>query len=112
ARPGEPVRLEIVHPGGHTRQQGLALSGHAWNPYPWSEGSHRMTAGSGSSARQGVFNSFGPMMGTTLLVQAGGAARQPMDYLFRSQASFLFDGGTWGLLRVEPDHAAAAQNAP
>lgn len=110
ARPGETVRLEIVHPGGHTRQQGLALSGHAWNPYPWSRDSHRFDAAQGSSVRQGVFNSFGPMMGVSLQVKAGGAAQQPMDYLFRSQASFLFDGGLWGLLRVQADAAQTPNN--
>ena len=107
ARPGETVRLEIVHPGGHTRQQGLALSGHSWNPHPWSTNSRRFDAGEGSSARQGVFNSFGPMMGVSVQVQAGGTAKQPMDYLFRSQASFLFDGGLWGILRVQDDPKAS-----
>jgi hypothetical protein len=102
ARVGETVRLNIVHPGGHTRQQGLALSGHAWNPYPWSHGSRVLDASSGS-LRQGVYNAFGPMMGVTLEIQAGGKASMPMDYLLRSQASFLFDGGLWGLLRVEAD---------
>jgi manganese oxidase len=101
ARAGEKVRLHVVHAGGHTRQQGLALAGHAWNPYPWSSDSHRFEASSGSSIRQGVYNGFGPMMGISLEITAGGAGAVPMDYLFRSQASFLLDGGLWGLLRVE-----------
>jgi hypothetical protein len=25
-----------------------------------------------------------------------------MDYLWRSQASFVYDGGIWGILRVLP----------
>ncbi len=99
---GEKVRLNIVHPGGHTRQQGLELSGHSWNPYPWSDDSRVFDPSKGSSIRQGVYNGFGPMMGVTLQVDAGGAAQQPMDYLFRSEASFLFDGGLWGILRVQP----------
>lgn len=104
ARPGETVRLNIVHPGGHTRQQGLAVSGHSWNPYPWSQNSREFRSEAGSSIRQGVYNGFGPMMGVTLQLSAGGAAKRPGDYLFRSTASFLFDGGTWGVLRVgEPE---------
>jgi hypothetical protein len=41
------------------------------------------------------------MMGISLEVVAGGDAKMPMDYLFRSQSSFLFDGGLWGILRVQ-----------
>ncbi|MFT4194332.1 hypothetical protein [Ottowia sp.] len=105
ARPGERVRLHFVHAGGHTRQQGVALSGHAWNPYPWSADSRRIDASAGSSIRQGVFNGFGPMMGVTVEVTAGGTARVPHDYFMGSQASYLRDGGVWGLLRVEPGRA-------
>ncbi|MBU3891016.1 hypothetical protein [Methylosinus sp. KRF6] len=105
ARPGETVRLGIVHPGGHTRQQGLALSGHAWNPYPWAKNSSVLDPAQGSHIRQGVYNAFGPMMGISLEIAAGGEARTAMDYLFRSQASFLFDGGQWGILRVRPDES-------
>ena len=102
ARAGERVRLHFVHPGGHTRQQGVELSGHAFNPYPWSLDSRRIDANAGSAIREGVYNGFGPMMGVTLEVTAGGGFRVPHDYFMGSQASFLRDGGIWGLLRVEP----------
>jgi manganese oxidase len=98
---GEKVRIHLVHPGGHTRQQGIAISGHAWNPYPWTENSHALAENAGSSIRQGIYNGFGPMMGITLSVTAGGAGLVAMDYLIRSQSSFLFDGGIWATLRVE-----------
>ncbi len=101
AKAGEKMRIHFVHPGGHTRQQGMAISGHAWNPYPWIDNSHALNVHSASSIRQGVYNGFGPMMGVTLAMQAGGAAGVPLDYLIRSQASFLFDGGIWAILRVE-----------
>lgn len=100
ARLGEKQRLHFVHPGGHTRQQGLEISGHGFNPYPWSIDSLSFDAHAGSSIRQGVFNGFGPQMAVTLEITAGGARRVPMDYLIRSQSSFLFDGGLWGILRV------------
>jgi manganese oxidase len=51
---------------------------------------------------QGHVNAFGPMSGANLLVKAGGANEIALDYLLRSQSSFLFDGGVWGLLRVLP----------
>ncbi len=101
AKAGEKMRIHFVHSGGHTRQQGMAISGHAWNPYPWVGNSHVLNVNSTSSIRQGVYNGFGPMMGVTLAMQAGGAAGVPLDYLIRSQASFLFDGGIWAVLRVE-----------
>ena len=98
---GETVRLHFVHAGGHTRQQGLAVSGHGWNPFPWSRDSRRLDPSEGSSLHQGVFNGFGPAMGVSLEFTAGGSSHMAADYLIRSQASFLFDGGLWGLLRVE-----------
>ncbi len=101
AKAGEKVRLHFVHPGGHTRQQGLAVSGHSWDPYPWKSNSRELSWTGGSSIRQGVYNGFGPMMGITLALNAGGTAHLPMDYLIRSQASFLFDGGIWAVLRVQ-----------
>jgi manganese oxidase len=100
AEPGDTVRLHFVHAGGHTRQQGLAVSGHSWNPYPWTNGSRKFDAGKGSSIRQGVYNGFGPMMGITLELKAGGQDKAELDYLIRSQSSFIFDGGVWAILRV------------
>ena len=98
ATTGSTVRLHFVHAGGHTRQQGLAIGGHHWNPYPWSPDSRELRPEQGSSIQQGVFNGFGPMMGVSLEFTAG----PPRDYLVNSMASFAWDGGTWGLLRVRP----------
>jgi hypothetical protein len=47
------------------------------------------------------------MSGITLGVKAGGAGGVAKDYLVRSQASFLLDGGLWGILRVRPAATAA-----
>jgi manganese oxidase len=97
---GETVRLNFVHSGGHTRQQGLAVSGHSFNPYPWTSNSYKFDSSQGSTVRQGVFNGFGPMMGISIEMLAGGRDQVSLDYLIRSQASFLFDGGVWSTLRV------------
>lgn len=129
AQAGRQVRMRVVHPGGHTRQQGIAIHGHAWDPMPhlpgYSDQNSARTTGARSkapredvgSARmylnsqeaigkswlvQGVYNGVGPMMSANLLIQAGGAQCVSGDYLYRSQASFMFDGGIWGLLRVHP----------
>ena len=104
ANAGETVRLHFVHPGGHTRQQGLTLHGHPWNPYPWTADSRQFDASKGSSIRQGTYNGFGPMMGVSLQVKAGGENCVAGEYLLRSQASFLLDGGLWGILRVKPSN--------
>ncbi len=112
ASAGELIRLHFVHPGGHTRQQGLTVSGHGFHPYPWASDSHQFAPErcwpkpneplpTGCLTWQGVFNGFGPMMGTTLGFKAGGTAGLAKDYLVRSQASFLLDGGLWSILRVE-----------
>jgi manganese oxidase len=135
ARAGEQLRLRVVHPGGHTRQQAIALYGHAFSPFAATHcpppndrndpvqrarydrclagspqpdaGSRHLIATAADAMRhswtvQGNFHAVGPMMSANLLVQAGGQQCLPMDYLWASQASFLFDGGIWGLLRVEP----------
>lgn len=112
AKPGEPLRIHFVHPGGHTRQQGLTLAGHGFNPYPWGDGSHvfapercevvpAQAIPAGCLTWQGVYNGFGPMMAVTLGFKAGGTSQLAKDYLLRSQSSFLLDGGLWGILRVQ-----------
>ena len=108
AAAGREVRMRLVHPGGHTRQQAISLAGHAFTPYPYLNGSRAMAPTSGEALRdawivEGHVNGMGPMTTGNLLVRAGGARHVPMDYLWRSQASFLFDGGQWGMLRVLPD---------
>jgi len=107
ATAGSEVRMRVVHPGGHTRQQAISLAGHHWNPYPWNEDSSKLLSGHEAAVKdawvvQGAFNSVGPMMSANLLIRAGGEDQVPMDYLWRSDASFLFDGGIWGILRVLP----------
>ncbi|MBU1361519.1 MAG: hypothetical protein KJ901_22525 [Gammaproteobacteria bacterium] len=105
AQAGREVRLRVVHPGGHTRQQAFALHGHDWTPHPFDEGSRRLLPTHAAAVRnawtvQGAYNGIGPLMGADLLVEAGGRWNVDMDYLWRSQAAFVFDGGIWGLMRV------------
>ena len=117
ARAGSEVRLRVVHPGGHTRQQAFTVHGHDWDPAPWNLGSNVMRSTHHQATRdawtiQGSYNGVGPHMGTNLLLHAGGRAELPMDYLWRSQASFVYDGGIWGLLRVTPSTGDAPHRSP
>ncbi len=114
ARAGSEVRMRVVHSGGHTRQQAITVHGHHWNPIPWKpclnseqncRASAEMYADSEASLNdswitQGSYNGVGPMMAANLLMKAGGKSEMVGDYLIRSQASFVYDGGLWGLLRV------------
>lgn len=99
--------MRVLHPGGHTRQQAFTVHGHDWNPYPWDSDSRALLPTHYKAMKdawivQGSYNSVGPMMATNLLLHAGGRNEVPMDYLWRSQASFVYDGGIWGILRVLP----------
>ena len=104
---GNEVRMRVVHPGGHTRQQAFTVYWHDWNPYPLNSDSSELLPTHAEAMKdawivQGSYNSVGPMMATNLLLHAGGRNEVAMDYLWRSQASFVYDGGIWGILRVLP----------
>ncbi len=111
ARAGTEVRFRIVHPGGHTRQQAIAIAGHRWASAPHTNDSKAMFKTSAEAIDkawtvEGNAHAVGPMMAANLLTRAGGTGSLPGDYLIRSQSSFLLDGGVWGLLRVLPSNAA------
>jgi manganese oxidase len=105
AQAGREVRFRIVHPGGHTRQQSIAISGHRWANAPYKNDSSEMLDNSDDAIKQawtveGNAHAVGPMMSANLLTKAGGRDMQAGDYLIHSQSSFLLDGGIWGLFRV------------
>ncbi|MDX6498502.1 MAG: manganese oxidase [Blastocatellia bacterium] len=103
ATAGQQVRFRILNANGHTRNNVFALHGHFWQDEPYTNGSKVIgnnplsevkgaTYGVGPSSHYEAF----PMNG------AGGARKIPGDYLYRSQESFQFDGGLWGIFRVTP----------
>jgi manganese oxidase len=105
AKAGTEVRFRVVHPGGHTRQQAIAIAGHRWSNAPYTDGSTKMHAKSEDAFNnawtvEGNAHAIGPMMSANLLTRAGGTFAQPGDYLIRSQSNFQLDGGIWGLFRV------------
>jgi len=102
AQAGEEVRLRVVEPGGHSRNHVFAVHGHVWQHEPYVNGSteigdNPLSLVQGARMGHGPTNHF-----DAVLKHAGGAFGVTGDYLYRDFASFLFDGGLWGIMRVVP----------
>ncbi len=109
ASTGSSVRFRIVHPGGHSRQHAFVLYGHNWDYQPWIKGSTELfdnldgdEEAKMTSSRLGAIGGIGPARHVNILTTAGGKFEVPGDYLFRVQEQFQFQGGMWGILRVNP----------
>lgn len=102
---GTPVRVRVVHPGGHPRNHAFTLFGHDWIMNPWTKGSTEMGWNAESSNRVGTIGSIGPGRHVNILTTAGGCNKVPGDYLYRTQEGFALAGGQWGLMRVTPQTA-------
>jgi hypothetical protein len=98
---GMPVRFRMLHPGG-IDEQVLTLHGHNWQEEPFVPGSRSTEQGtSATSNALGSRDAFGPNVSWDLLVDsAGGPARVPGDYLFRTFIGTDFLNGFWGVFRV------------
>jgi hypothetical protein len=104
---GTRVRYRVFEPTGHPRQHGFTLHGHNWVHEPWVANSTvifkpgvdpepiSMTIGTqgGHTARRHW---------NVVLQSAGGVFKIPGDYLIRTQESFQFTNGLWGIFRVQP----------
>ena len=104
---GEAIRLRVLEPGGHARNGVFALHGHIWEQEPYADSS-RVIASNPFSEWKGARDGHGPGEHFDLLPKhgAGGINAIQGDFLFRDQASFAFDGGTWGVMRVLPPSKA------
>lgn len=98
---GQEIRIRMLHPGGHPRNDTYLLHGHIWESEPYVNdstviGDNPLSNWVGSQAGVGPGSHFDfvPKHG------AGSAFRVSGDYLFRTFQSFNFDGGVWGILRV------------
>ncbi len=98
---GDGVRIRMLHPGGHPRNDNYLLHGHIWEEEPYVNGSQALGSnplsnwvGSQVGVGPGTHFDFLPKGG------AGGRFRMPGDYLYRTFKSFHFDGGIWGIFRV------------
>lgn len=104
AEAGTPVRFRVVHPGGKARNNVFTLSGHIWQEEPWTHAS--TVIGDNPNSEWKGAQTLGPFShyNFVLVNGAGGKFAVPGDYVFRDLASFMFDGGMWGILRVEENN--------
>ncbi|MDQ1612722.1 MAG: manganese oxidase [Pyrinomonadaceae bacterium] len=100
---GSEVRFRVLHSGGHARNNVFMVHGHVWQEMPYQSGSKSTVIGfkndspwHGSQYGHGPSNHF-----DVVISSAGGRFNVTGDYLFRTFQSFQFDGGIWGLFRVE-----------
>ncbi|HEX8722463.1 MAG TPA: hypothetical protein VF736_17745, partial [Pyrinomonadaceae bacterium] len=103
ATAGQQVRVRLLQPGGHSRNNVFTLHGHVWEEEPYANNS--TTLGSNPlSEWKGAQYGVGPGSHFDFLLKhgAGGAFSVPGDYLYRTLQSFQFDGGIWGIFRVAP----------
>ena len=101
ASPGQAVRFRVAQPGGHARNHVFNLFGHIWEEEPFMAGSS-VIGTNPLSEWKGARDLIGVGNRSDLLLRngAGGRFNRLGEYLFRDQASFQFDGGVWGLLKV------------
>jgi hypothetical protein len=101
ASPGEAVRFRILESGGHARNHVFNLHGHIWEEEPW-EGRSILLGSNPLTEWRGARDLHGPGNHHDILLRNGAGGRFSItgEYLWRDQASFQFDGGIWGLLRV------------
>ncbi|MDD1610317.1 MAG: hypothetical protein LUO95_06850, partial [Methylococcaceae bacterium] len=102
SKAGDPVRLRVLHPGGHARNHVFQVHGHGWQEAPFTSNSTVMGKNNWSEwlgAESGI--GAGSHLNLMLTNGAGGYYATKGDYLYRDQSSFQFDGGLWGIFRVE-----------
>jgi hypothetical protein len=102
AKVGMPVRFRVLEPAGHGRNHVFQVHGHNWDQLPYTNGSTALGPRAVSERKGSQFGHGPGGHFDMLLSSAGGVFQAPGDYLFRDQSSFQFDGGLWGILRVQP----------
>jgi len=103
AQAGQAVRFRILNANGHMRNNVFNLHGHFWQDEPFTNNSKSIGNNPLSEFKGTVFG-IGPSSHYEVIPVngAGGGRRVPGDYLYRTQESFMFDGGIWGIFRVRP----------
>jgi hypothetical protein len=99
AKAGTPVRFRVLDVAGHPRQHGFTIFGHHWNFEPWIANSTRQ-GNNPFTFEVGSYSGIGPTRHDNILTTAGGLMQKPGDYLYRTQESFQFTNGLWGIFRV------------
>ncbi|HEX5888545.1 MAG TPA: hypothetical protein VFY61_07565 [Pyrinomonadaceae bacterium] len=103
ARAGQLVRFRVLNANGHARNNVFNLHGHFWQEEPYANNS-KVIGNNPLSEFKGAQFGIGPSSHYEVIPVngAGGARRVTGDYLYRTQNSFMFDGGIWGIFRVTP----------
>jgi hypothetical protein len=101
ARAGQAVRFRVLNSNGHARNNVFQIHGHIWQQEPYVNnstqiGSNPLSEWKGAQQGHGASNH----MDVVVENGAGGARRVTGDYLYRTQSSFQFDNGLWGIFRV------------
>jgi manganese oxidase len=101
ATPGQSVRFHVLQPAGHPRNGVFALHGHNWQRQPYLAGDvpAQRIGNNPVSEWTGAQEGHGPANHFTIVPNGG--AGPAGDYLYRNQSSFPFDGGQWGIFRVQ-----------
>ncbi|HYP52392.1 MAG TPA: hypothetical protein VEQ42_02565, partial [Pyrinomonadaceae bacterium] len=99
---GEYVRFRVVQGGGHARNHVFQINGHNWQEEPYVNDSNNIGDNPLSEVR-GTQHGVGPSshFDIDLRIGAGGRFLIRGDFLYRDRASFTFDGGMWGIFRVQ-----------
>jgi hypothetical protein len=98
---GTATRFRVAQPAGHPRQHGFTIFGHHWTFEPWTAKS-TVQGANPFSFEVGSYSGIGPTRHDNILIPAGGLLSKPGDYLYRTQESFQFTNGLWGIFRVKP----------
>ena len=103
AQAGQAVRFRVLNANGHMRNNVFNLHGHFWQEEPFTNNSQSIGDNPLSEVK-GTTYGVGPSSHYEVIPQngAGGSRRITGDYLYRTQESFQFDGGLWGIFRVRP----------
>ena len=103
AKAGQQVRFRVLNANGHARNNVFNLHGHFWQEEPYTNKS-KVIGNNPFSEFKGALYGVGPSSHYEVIPVngAGGGRRVSGDYLFRTQSSFMFDGGIWGIFRVAP----------
>ena len=111
ATAGQDVRIRLLLPAGHSRNDVFMAHGHIWEEEPYTNNSTALGSNPLSEWKGAQFG-IGPGSHFDFLLKhgAGGAYAVPGDYLYRSFQSFQFDGGIWGIFRVSPGYKEPPPN--
>jgi hypothetical protein len=122
AAAGTASRFRVLFSGGHARNNVFMLHGHIWQEMPYQttpplqdinfpdQPASNVISFNMKSAWHGAQWGHGPSNHFDVVIKSsGGAFRVRGDYLYRTFQSFQFDGGMWGLFRVEAPHVIPGQ---